>query len=156
MRSSACAESIVLQACRHLVYKVMTATTWAQLQHKRLACSQLGLFFAAFKLQQRKGRGKLARLTLMCAHAGSCAIFLSLGAVAFEGASIRRLDAHGLFGWMNLQYLGGVAWLATGPGVIGHTGMNCLLKCATCDVLRLACLLYAHAMRAISCLHVIC
>ena len=61
-------------------------------------------------------------------YAGSCATFLTLGAVVIEGAGFHRADMHGVFGWMNTNYLWGVAWLATGPGIVGHTGLNALLR----------------------------
>ena len=64
----------------------------------------------------------------MVGLAGSAALFLSLGAVVIEGAALGQLGPGGLFGWVDLKYLGGVSWLALFPGVIGHTCLNGLLR----------------------------
>ena len=60
--------------------------------------------------------------------AGTAAALLSTSAVLVEGVSISHLGFGGLFGWLDLKYLGRVTWMAVGPGVVGHTGLNLLLR----------------------------
>ena len=41
-------------------------------------------------------------------RAGIAALFLSICAVAFEGARPQVLGAGGLFGWLSKEYIGGI------------------------------------------------
>lgn len=61
-------------------------------------------------------------------HAGCAALLLSITAVFVEGARLWQLGTEGVFGWLSLSYLGPVTAIAAGPGVIGHTGFNALLR----------------------------
>ena len=56
-----------------------------------------------------------------------CAIGLSIWAWIIEGASPSFVNG-GLFGWAMLAWLPYVAYLAIGPGLVGHTGINGVLK----------------------------
>ena len=45
-----------------------------------------------------------------------------------ERASLARKGPPGVFGWVDITYLPGVAWLAAGPGIMGHTSFAALLR----------------------------
>ena len=56
-------------------------------------------------------------------------IWLSLGAVFIEGVELSGVvpDAS-MFGWVDALWLPWVAYLAVGPGLVGHTGINACLR----------------------------
>ncbi|KAK9786679.1 hypothetical protein WJX73_009946 [Symbiochloris irregularis] len=53
---------------------------------------------------------------------------LSTAAVGAGEVGFSHMGRQGLFGWVDPQYLVGVGWLAAGPGFVGHTSFNALLK----------------------------
>lgn len=56
-------------------------------------------------------------------------IWLSMGAVFIEGAQVAGLVPNlSLFGWSDALWLPWVAYLAVGPGLVGHTGINACLR----------------------------
>ena len=51
------------------------------------------------------------------------ALLLTLGGLLFEGAALFAAGRRGVLGWAgDLHYLPFVAYLAVGPGIVGHTG----------------------------------
>ena len=56
-------------------------------------------------------------------------VWLSLGAVFIEGVELAGVvpDAS-MFGWVDALWLPWVAYLAIGPGLVGHTGINACLR----------------------------
>ena len=56
------------------------------------------------------------------------ALVLSAGSLTIEKSSPSKIGAHGLFGWVHERYLPATAWLAAGPGLLGHTSLNALLR----------------------------
>jgi drug/metabolite transporter (DMT)-like permease len=57
------------------------------------------------------------------------AIELTIAAILFEGAKIFTAGGGGVFGWAgSLHFLPFVLYLGLVPGIIGHTGINALLK----------------------------
>ena len=60
---------------------------------------------------------------------GLAALFLSIAGFLFEGRAFIGPDRHGIFGWMaSARYAPWVIYLAIGPGIVGHTGLNTVLK----------------------------
>jgi drug/metabolite transporter (DMT)-like permease len=56
-------------------------------------------------------------------------LWLSLGAVFIEGAEVAGLVPNmDLFGWSDALWLPWIAYLAVGPGLVGHTGINACLR----------------------------
>ena len=56
-------------------------------------------------------------------------ILLGLSSIAIEGTSLGGLPAvSSLFGWSDILWLPAIAYLAIGPGLIGHTGINGVLR----------------------------
>ena len=56
-------------------------------------------------------------------------ILLGLSSIAIEGTSLGGLPAvSSLFGWSDVLWLPAIAYLAIGPGLIGHTGINGVLR----------------------------
>ena len=48
--------------------------------------------------------------------------------MAFDGASVMAAGNGGVAGWLGSPYWPVVVYLAFGPGIIGHTSFNLLLK----------------------------
>ncbi len=56
-------------------------------------------------------------------------ILLGLSSIAIEGTSLSGLPAvSSLFGWSDVLWLPAIAYLAFGPGLVGHTGINGVLR----------------------------
>jgi len=55
-------------------------------------------------------------------------IFLTLSSMMLEGTGFDEISSMSTFGWTDLVWLPAVAYLALGPGLIGHTGINGVLK----------------------------
>ena len=56
-------------------------------------------------------------------------ILLGLSSIVIEGTSLGGLPAvSSLFGWSDILWLPAIAYLAIGPGLIGHTGINGVLR----------------------------
>ena len=54
---------------------------------------------------------------------------LTLASMLLDGTSPFEMGKQGVFGWpTDLRYLPSIAWLAAGPGVLGHTSLAALLK----------------------------
>lgn len=62
------------------------------------------------------------------APAGSAAAILSVAAVLIEGASFVAAGKGGVAGWLGSPCWPVVVYLAVGPGIVGHTSFNLLLK----------------------------
>jgi hypothetical protein len=58
------------------------------------------------------------------------AIVLTIVALLVEGTRITGVGPRSAFGYFNPAYLPWVAYLAFGPGIVGHTGFNTLLRFA--------------------------
>ena len=56
------------------------------------------------------------------------ALVLSAGSLAIDRSSPAKTGPGGLFGWVHERYLPATAWLAAGPGLLGHTSLNALLR----------------------------
>ena len=57
------------------------------------------------------------------------ALQLTIAAILFEGSKIFTAGSGGVFGWTaSLHFLPFVLYLGFVPGIIGHTGINALLK----------------------------
>ncbi len=59
------------------------------------------------------------------------AILLGISSLVAEGTTINGVDESSslaLFGWLSMAWLPYVAYLAIGPGLVGHTGINGVLK----------------------------
>eukprot|EP00887_Chlorella_sp_A99_P004332 scaffold15.g4332.t1 len=68
------------------------------------------------------------------------AVELTTAGAALEGARFAAAGAHGVFGWAaSPHYLPLVLYLAVGPGIVGHTGFNSLLRYLPPLVISLAC-----------------
>ena len=56
-------------------------------------------------------------------------IWLAMAAISQEGASISdTIPEHSLFGWSDAVWLSWIAYLSIGPGLMGHTGINTVLR----------------------------
>ncbi len=56
-------------------------------------------------------------------------ILLSLSSYFFEGSSYDLIfNSNSILGWINILWLPYVIYLALGPGLVGHTGINAILK----------------------------
>ena len=56
-------------------------------------------------------------------------IWLSLAAISQEGASLTEtIPELSLFGWSDAIWLSWIAYLSIGPGLMGHTGINTVLR----------------------------
>ena len=68
-------------------------------------------------------------LYLRSPHPQVAAAVLTLASAACDGTRPWRGGLHGTFGWTtDMRYLPSIAWLAAGPGVLGHTSLAALLK----------------------------
>ncbi|KAK9812004.1 hypothetical protein WJX73_007954 [Symbiochloris irregularis] len=76
----------------------------------------------------RLARGSVPLAVYMLIMTGSCSLCLTVGAIVIEGAEFGRSDLHGVFGWVNHKFLWNVAWLGIGPGIVGHSSLNALLR----------------------------
>ena len=57
------------------------------------------------------------------------AILLAISSIITEEASINNAtSSFAVFGWLSLSWLPYVFYLAIGPGIVGHTGINAVLK----------------------------
>ena len=56
------------------------------------------------------------------------ALVLSAGSLAIDRSSPAKTGPGGLFGWVHERYLPATAWLAAGPGLLGHASLNALLR----------------------------
>tara|TARA_Y100001970_G_scaffold166768_2_gene204155 strand:- start:4681 stop:5634 length:954 start_codon:yes stop_codon:yes gene_type:complete len=56
------------------------------------------------------------------------AIILSLWGYFAEGSELTLSSESGLFGWASVVWFAYVAYLAIGPGLAGHTGINSVLR----------------------------
>ena len=56
------------------------------------------------------------------------ALILSLWGYISEGSELTFSPEGGLFGWINVVWFTYVAYLAIGPGLAGHTGINGVLR----------------------------
>ena len=57
------------------------------------------------------------------------AVMLALSAVWLEGAAWGAMPAaSAVLGWSSLVWLPYIAYLALGPGIVGHTGINAVLR----------------------------
>ncbi|KAG2485643.1 hypothetical protein HYH03_015615 [Edaphochlamys debaryana] len=60
---------------------------------------------------------------------GIAALGLTAGALLLEPVSLTGGGSRGVFGWLAApHYAGWVLYLALGPGIVGHTGFNTLLR----------------------------
>ena len=59
---------------------------------------------------------------------GIAAILLTIWAMVAEGATFTIEDMGGAFGWLSVTWFVYVAYLAFGPGLFGHTGINAVLR----------------------------
>eukprot|EP00892_Ulva_mutabilis_P002405 jgi/Ulvmu1/12165/UM085_0029.1 len=59
---------------------------------------------------------------------GVAAVLLTIVSVVLEGAAINKLGAEGVFGYFESRHIWLVLYLAIGPGLVGHTGFNALLR----------------------------
>jgi drug/metabolite transporter (DMT)-like permease len=67
------------------------------------------------------------------------ALLLGLSSILIEGNSLGGLPAvSSLFGWSDVLWLPAIAYLAIGPGLIGHTGINGVLRWFTPLVISVA------------------
>ncbi|MCS5527223.1 MAG: DMT family transporter [Candidatus Poseidoniales archaeon] len=67
------------------------------------------------------------------------ALLLGLSSIVIEGTSLGGLPAvSSLFGWSDILWLPAIAYLAIGPGLIGHTGINGVLRWFTPLVISVA------------------
>lgn len=57
------------------------------------------------------------------------ALLLGLSSIVIEGTSFSGLPTDSLLlGWSDVVYLPAIAYLAIGPGMVGHTGINAVLR----------------------------
>lgn len=57
------------------------------------------------------------------------AVLLAISSILLEGTSISNISTSlELFGWLNSAWLPAVFYLAAVPGIVGHTGINGVLK----------------------------
>ncbi|MBR50795.1 MAG: hypothetical protein CMA83_04430 [Euryarchaeota archaeon] len=56
------------------------------------------------------------------------AIALSAWAILSEGLTFNLDDMTGAFGWISVTWILYVGYLALGPGLLGHTGINAVLR----------------------------
>lgn len=56
------------------------------------------------------------------------AVLLTVWAVQAEGLTIGIDEIAGAFGWISAAWIGYVVYLALGPGLAGHTGINAVLR----------------------------
>mmetsp|Transcript_15190 Transcript_15190/g.26341 ORF Transcript_15190/g.26341 Transcript_15190/m.26341 type:complete len:442 (+) Transcript_15190:67-1392(+) len=67
------------------------------------------------------------------------ALGLTLVALVADGASFVKPGAEGVFGWLaSAHYAPLVVYLSIGPGIVGHTGFNTLLRYLTPLTIALA------------------
>ncbi len=60
---------------------------------------------------------------------GLAAVTLTVAGFAFEHHTLIGADHKGVFGWAtSTRYAPMVLYLAVGPGIVGHTGFNTVLK----------------------------
>jgi len=60
---------------------------------------------------------------------GVAAILLTISSIMFESTPVGMLAADmSTFGWFDATWFLPVAYLAIGPGFIGHTGLNAVLR----------------------------
>jgi len=58
-----------------------------------------------------------------------CAVLLTASAYLFEDATFSQsIPSIAAFGWLDLAWLLPVTYLALGPGLVGHTGINASLR----------------------------
>jgi drug/metabolite transporter (DMT)-like permease len=56
------------------------------------------------------------------------AIVLTLWAIIMEDLTFNLDDMSGAFGWLSVTWIIYVGYLALGPGLLGHTGINAVLR----------------------------
>ena len=56
------------------------------------------------------------------------AILLTIASIGLEGTSYSGITDFSVFGWIDPIWLPAVLYLAIGPGLVGHTGINAVLK----------------------------
>lgn len=56
------------------------------------------------------------------------AVLLTISSVFLEGTGINDTVSMSSFGWIDLVWLPAIVYLALGPGLVGHTGINAVLK----------------------------
>jgi drug/metabolite transporter (DMT)-like permease len=56
------------------------------------------------------------------------AVLSTLLAFVFDGAQLTQTGPRGVFGFFDAKHFGWVLYLACGPGIVGHTGFNTLLR----------------------------
>ncbi len=57
------------------------------------------------------------------------AILLTIASIGLEGTAFSGMSADfSVFGWINPIWLPAVLYLAIGPGLVGHTGINAVLR----------------------------
>ena len=56
------------------------------------------------------------------------AILLTISSIFFETSDWNQILSITTFGWIDMIWLPAIAYLAIGPGLIGHTGINGVLK----------------------------
>ena len=56
------------------------------------------------------------------------AVLLTFSSMFLEGTGINEISSMSSFGWTDLAWLPAIAYLALGPGLVGHTGINGVLK----------------------------
>tara|TARA_B100001113_G_scaffold153384_1_gene125508 strand:+ start:163 stop:1110 length:948 start_codon:yes stop_codon:yes gene_type:complete len=56
------------------------------------------------------------------------AILLTSSSIIFEQSSWDSISSISTFGWIDMIWLPAIAYLAIGPGLVGHTGINGVLK----------------------------
>ena len=56
------------------------------------------------------------------------AIVLTLWAIIVEDLTFNLDEMSGAFGWLSVTWILYVVYLALGPGLLGHTGINAVLR----------------------------
>ena len=56
------------------------------------------------------------------------AILLTMSSMLIESSDWNQLRSISAFGWIDMIWIPAIAYLAIGPGLVGHTGINGVLK----------------------------
>ena len=76
----------------------------------------------------RKLRGWMPIFLYALPVTAVAAVVSTLAAMLLEGAALAQLGSQGAFGYFDRQHFGWIFYLACGPGIVGHTGFNTLLR----------------------------
>lgn len=92
-----------------------------------------------YLLVGRRLRNWMPIFVYACPVTGSAALLLSLAALATDGHAVIGADGRGVLGWIaSGAYAPYVVYLALGPGLAGHTGLNTCLRYMTPLMIGLA------------------